>query len=241
MSQLSHISSNIDRVRAEIAAAAERVGRDPQAVTLIAVTKTYPVEYITAALHAGVTDAGENRVQEALPKIEAMSNDATLSPLRWHLIGHLQSNKAKAAVQNFDLIHSVDSVKLALQINRHAANEDRLMPILIQINISGEESKSGVEPGDALATVQEVLNSCSNITIKGFMTMAPFESPEAARPHFKALRELRDHMVKEINHLRFDPSELSMGMSNDYIVAVEEGSTLVRVGSALFGERKYNK
>lgn len=240
MSSLPHISSNIKRIQEDIARAAQRSGRNGTDVTLVAVTKTYPVEYVTAAIKAGITDAGENRIQEALLKIEALKNvsgpDQRL--LRWHLIGHLQSNKAKPAVQNFDLIHSVDSVRLAREISRHSAADGKLTSILIQVNVSGEESKSGLPLEAAESAVADVLESAPDVVIKGLMTMAPFEVPEAARPHFKALRELRDRITRNISHSRLALEELSMGMSNDYLVAVEEGSTMVRVGSAIFGPRR---
>jgi len=237
MNDFSHVADNIRKLQSEISAAAINAGRDPNEITLIAVTKTYPAEAVTAAIHAGVTNAGENRVQEAVPKICALANDLSLSPLRWHLIGHLQSNKARLAVANFDMIHSVDSLKLATEINRHAAAAGKLMSILIQVNISGEESKSGVDAESVEALVSGILEECDHVAIHGFMTMAPLTEPEAARPTFKGLRELRDHISQEIKHPRFTPAELSMGMSNDYRVAIEEGATMIRVGTAIFGKR----
>jgi len=238
MTELNQIAANISEVRSRIAAAALRAGRQPEEVTLVAVTKTYPVDYVAAAAHAGVTDMGENKVQEALPKIAAISNDLSIST-RWHLIGHLQTNKAKAAVENFDLIHSVDSLRLAREISRHAQAAGRIMPILLQVNVSGEESKGGFEPGEVAASLQDILEACEHVFIEGFMTMAPFVEPEEARPSFKALRELRDSMLSQIKHERFGGKQLSMGMSNDFEVAVEEGATIVRVGSSLFGARNY--
>jgi pyridoxal phosphate enzyme (YggS family) len=239
MTDLSHIHANIDRIRSEINAAALNAGRDPNDVKLIAVTKTYPAEAVAAAVHAGISDAGENRVQEAVPKIQAISNDLSLSPLRWHLIGHLQSNKARLAVDNFDMIHSVDSERLAREINKHAEAAGKLMSILIQINVSGEESKGGLPPGDAEGTIKGILEGCPWVSVHGFMTMAPLDAPEKARPVFKGLRELRDHLAKGISHPRFAPVELSMGMSNDYLVAIEEGATMLRIGTAIFVRRDY--
>lgn len=235
MINLSHISTNIDRVRNEIGEAATRAGRKPEDVTLVAVTKTYGADHVAAAVHAGVTNAGENRVQEAVPKIDAVGNDLSLSPLRWHLIGHLQSNKARQAVQYFDMIHSLDSVRLATEINRHAIEADKLMSILMQVNISKEESKSGFSAGQAEESLVTILETCPNLVVQGFMTMAPFAGPEEARPVFKELRELRDSISKKISDARFNPTELSMGMTGDFELAIEEGSTMVRVGSGIFG------
>lgn len=237
MTDLSHIRENIERVRADIASAAQAAGRDPAEITLVAVTKTYPADHVVAAFHAGITDAGENRIQEAVPKIEELAGDLSLSPLRWHLIGHLQTNKAKVAVQNFDLVHSVDSLRLAQAIDRHAGNADRLMSILIQVNTSEEESKFGMAPESTSAAIKEILEGCPHIVIEGFMTMAPLTAPEKARPTFQALRKLRDELAASINHPRFTPRELSMGMSNDYQVAIEEGATMIRIGTAIFGRR----
>lgn len=240
MTDLSHIHHNIKHIRNEIAEAAANAGRDPDSVTLVAVTKTYPSSYVAAAVHAGITDAGENKIQEAVPKIEELNNDLSYTRLKWHLIGHLQSNKAKLAVRNFDLIHSVDSLKLAKEINRHAEAAGKLMGILIQINVSGEESKEGLRPEDAGNTLKAILEECSHVSIQGLMTMAPFGAPEDSRQTFKDLRELRDHLSSDISHPRIELKELSMGMSNDFKVAIEEGSTMVRIGTAIFGERNYS-
>ncbi len=237
MTNFSHIAPNIDRIRMEIAEAADKAGRNPNDVTLIAVTKTYPAEYVAAAIHAGITDAGENRVQEAVPKIEAIGKDLSLSPMHWHLIGHLQSNKAKQAVQNFDVIHSLDSLRLAKEINRYAAEENRIMAVLMQINISGEESKGGFTPEAAEDSILSILETCPHLVIQGFMTMAPFTGPEAARPVFRQIRELRDAIALKISNPRFTPTELSMGMTGDFKIAIEEGSTMVRIGTAIFGDR----
>ncbi len=237
MTELLHISENIERIQTEIADATARAGRTPGEVTLIAVTKTYPAEYVAAAVRAGLTDAAENRVQEAIPKIETLKGDAACSSLKWHLIGHLQSNKARQAVQNFDMIHSIDSLRLAREINRFAAEENKVMSVLIQVNISGEESKSGFSAGDLENHVNAILDSCPELTIDGFMTMAPFAGPEEARPVFRSLYEIRESLSKKISDPRFSPRELSMGMSGDYKVAIEEGSTMVRIGTAIFGDR----
>lgn len=237
MTNLSYIAANIEQVRNEIGEAAATAGRNPEDVTLIAVTKTYAADYVATAVQAGITNAGENRVQEAASKIEAIENDPSLSPLRWHLIGHLQSNKARQAVQHFDMIHSLDSVRLAKELNRYAAEENKLMAVLMQINISGEESKGGFAPEQAEDSALTILKLYPHLNIQGLMTMAPFTGPEAARPVFKRLRQLRDNLTKNINHQRFSPTELSMGMTSDYKVAIEEGSTMVRIGTAIFGGR----
>lgn len=235
----AHVSRNLEILNARIAEAATRAGRDPAEITLVAVTKTHPAEAVLAAVEAGVTDAGENRIQEAVPKIEAVASSLETGALRWHLIGHLQSNKAKVAVQNFDLIHSVDSERLARQISRHAGDAGKIMPVLLQVNVSGEETKGGFVP-DAMAEITtRLLEECPHLQIQGFMTMAPLDEPESARPFFRGLRELRDRLAAQIQHERFRPTELSMGMSNDFLVAIEEGSTLVRIGTAIFGQRDY--
>jgi pyridoxal phosphate enzyme (YggS family) len=237
MTNLSHIAENIQRLQAEIHATAVACGRDPQNIRLIAVTKTYPAEAVLAAADSGISDVGENRVQEAVPKIEEVSEAGERAGLRWHLIGHLQSNKARQAVQHFDMIHSVDSERLAREINRHAAAAGKLMQILIQVNVSGEDTKSGLSPDEAEAAVSRIVEECPSVRVNGFMTMAPLDAPEKARPVFKGLRELRDDLSKRISHERFTPTELSMGMSNDYLVAIEEGATLLRIGSSIFGKR----
>jgi pyridoxal phosphate enzyme (YggS family) len=202
-------------------------------VTLVVVTKTHPVAAIEAAIAAGATELGENRVQEALEKKAEL--DARGTPVHWHLIGHLQSNKAKLAVQNFDLIHSVDSVGLAQELDRHASKAGKQQRVLLQLNVSGDETKFGTGPAAARELVSGVLDSCPNLQVDGLMTMAPFsENPEDARPHFRALRELSAALRAEFGGLG---AHLSIGMTGDFEVAIEEGATLVRVGSAIFGHR----
>ena len=237
MDTFSHIPGNIAKLKAEIAEAAVNAGRDPATITLVAVSKTYPAAAVEAAVRSGLADAGENRVQEAVPKIGEVAELTGDRALRWHLIGHLQSNKAKQAVQNFDLIHSVDSERLAQEINKHAEVAGKKMSILIQVNVSGEGTKSGFSIGEVKPAVEQILEECPSVMIRGFMTMAPLDAPEKARPVFKGLRELRDKLVLEISHPQFAPTELSMGMSNDYGVAIEEGATLLRIGTAIFGRR----
>lgn len=239
------IRLNIASIYERIGAAAVRAGRDPGAVTLVAVTKTHPAEIVRAAAAAGVRDVGENRVQEAGEKYAECASE----PLRWHLIGHLQRNKARRAAEIFDLIHSVDSLRLAETLDRYVAEGargslDARLPILLQVNVAGETQKEGFDlpggranqaqmPGFIEAVARIV--ALEHIEVRGLMTIAPYvEDPEQVRPVFRALRELRDELA-----LRFPAAwhDLSMGMTGDFEVAVEEGATLVRVGRAIFGER----
>lgn len=237
----TQIAQRLSEVDVRMALAAGRAGRDPASVRLVAVTKTHPAQTVLDAIVAGAHDIGENRVQEALPKIELVRQTLPSAepPVRFHLIGHLQSNKAKQAVRNFDLIHSVDSQALAEELNRHSAAFGKETHILLQVNVSGEESKSGLEPQLLPQTVEHVLENCPALRLCGFMTMAPLsEDPEEARPHFRNLRLLAEQMRERFGeHERFTANELSMGMTNDFEVAIEEGATLVRIGSALFGAR----
>jgi pyridoxal phosphate enzyme (YggS family) len=225
------IAENIRSVQDRIAAAAWRSKRDPSTVKLVVVTKTVGKERIREAVSAGAMILGENRVQEAKDKI------AVLGPIAsWHLIGHLQSNKAKYAVTLFYLIHSVDSIDLAQEIDRQARKNGKVQNILIEVNVSGESSKDGVGPGDVPALLDEA-SRLTNIRVQGLMTMPPYsEDPEASRPWFQKLRELAADIKKEKMPNVF-MNELSMGMSSDFEVAVEEGATLVRVGTAIFGQR----
>ena len=218
------IEKNLAEVRANIRRAAERAGRSPEDITIIAVTKTFGVAEVMAACKSGINDLGENRVQEAEPKIEEAWR-LGLRPV-WHMIGHLQTNKVKTALSIFDIIHSIDSVELAQSISRHAS---RAFPVLIEVNIAGEASKFGFTIEQVGPAVSEI-GRLPNIESRGLMTVAPLVSnPEEVRPVFRKLRELRD--VLGLEHL-------SMGMTADYEVAVEEGATLVRIGRAIFGERR---
>lgn len=226
------IQSKLERVESRIKEAALSCGRDPESVKLVAVSKTVPVDYIRAGIKAGVTIVGENYVQEAKEKIETIGRDN----VSWHFIGHLQSNKAKHAVKLFDLIHSVDSIKLAREIDRRARAIDRLQPILIQVNISGEETKSGIDADQSLELVRQI-SALENIAVRGLMTMPPyFNAPDKVRPYFRALRSMQELIRKEAIP-RADMTELSMGMTGDFETAIEEGATLVRIGTAIFGER----
>lgn len=231
METIASVSENIALVREEIARAARKAGRSPAEVRLLAVTKTVDDDRIREAIAAGVDLIGENYVQEARRKIELLGR-----PLPWHFIGHLQTNKAKYAVRLFDLIHSVDRVDLARELDRRAAAQGVPLKVLVEVNVSGEASKSGVPAREAPALVRSIAEF-PRLSIRGLMTMPPwFDDPEEARPHFAALRNLADEIRRErIGNVHME--ELSMGMTNDYRIAVEEGATIVRVGRAIFGER----
>lgn len=226
------VEENIRRVREVIAEAAGRSGRSPADVRLMAVTKTVDDGRIAEAVRAGVDIIGENYVQEAKRKIETMEKSC-----EWHLIGRLQTNKAKYAVRLFDMIHSVDRLELAAEIDRRARDAGIVMKVLIEVSVAGEETKSGVPIAEALPLVRAVA-PLPNLSVRGLMTMPPwFDDPEEARPCFRALRELRDRIEAE-RIPGVEMRELSMGMTGDYGVAVEEGATIVRVGRGLFGERE---
>jgi len=224
------IAANLQKTRERLALACTRAGRAPESVRLVAVSKTVGTEHIREAIAAGATDLGENKVQEAQPKIEAIGAGVT-----WHLIGHLQSNKAGRAVQLFDLIHSVDSESLAKDIDRRAGLAGKRQAILIQVNCSGEASKSGCAP-EALVGLARTAGQLENIELRGLMTIGPLDTdPEAARTAFRLLAKLRNEAQEALGTAL---PELSMGMTGDLEVAVEEGATLVRVGTAIFGERE---
>jgi len=225
------LAENIARVRERIAEAARRVGRDPAEVTLVAVSKTKPVELVEMAYNLGVTDFGENRVQEALPKIAHLHAPA----VRWHLIGHLQSNKAGKVVEPFFCIHSVDSLHLAQRLSRYAQEAGKRLSLLLQVNVAGEASKEGMVPSEVPELARQIA-ALPALAIEGVMTIAPLvENPEEVRPVFRELRRLRDRLRAEVTVS--DWRHLSMGMTDDYEVAIEEGATIVRVGRAIFGER----
>lgn len=225
------VAANIRQIREILADAATRSGRSPADVRLMAVTKTVDDERIAAALRAGVDIVGENYVQEAKRKLETMGRSC-----EWHLIGRLQTNKAKYAVRLFDMIHSVDRLELAAEIDRRAGAAGVVVKLLIEVNVAGEKTKSGVPIADAVGLIREIA-PLPNLSIRGLMTMPPwFDDPEKARPYFRAVRELRDRIRSEgIPNVRME--ELSMGMTADYAVAVEEGATIVRIGRGIFGER----
>jgi len=228
---VSDISSRYHAVQETIRRAAEKAGRSPGDIRLVVVSKTYGVDEIREAIKAGATLLGESRVQEAKEKIAVLGREN----LQWHLVGHLQKNKVKYIFDLFHMVHSVDSVELAEEIHRLGTAKNRGMEILIQVNVAGDEAKFGLSPDSALEAVKEI-SRLKNVSIRGLMTIPPFEEdPEKSREYYKSLRELRDHIVAR----GFDLPELSMGMSHDYGVAIEEGATLIRVGSAIFGERTY--
>ncbi len=226
---MSGIAQHLEEVKGRIAAAARGAGRDPTLVRLVAVSKTVPLEHIQAAVAAGQLLFGENYLQEARPKIAALG-----PALSWHFIGHLQSNKAKAAAGLFDVIHGVDSLKLAQALNSAAASKGDIQKILIQINLAGEASKSGAAPETVPGLLREI-GRLPHLRVLGLMALPPWlADPEAVRPYFRALREMRDRLEAYGGQPLM---ELSMGMSGDFEVAVAEGATLVRVGTAIFGSR----
>ncbi|MFH2074002.1 MAG: YggS family pyridoxal phosphate-dependent enzyme [Pseudomonadota bacterium] len=225
------VADNIRRIRETMAEAARRFGRPASAVRLMAVTKTVDDDRILTAIGAGVEILGENYVQEAKRKIDKMGN-----PCEWHMIGRLQTNKVKYAVRLFDMIHSLDRLDLAQELDRRARAAGRVMKVLIEVNVAGEETKSGISLASARDLVRAVA-PLENLSIQGLMTMPPwFDDPEEARPFFRALRELRDRITEEVID-RVEMRELSMGMTGDYAVAIEEGATIVRIGRGVFGER----
>jgi pyridoxal phosphate enzyme (YggS family) len=234
---MSDVKSNYKNILQRIATAADRVGRDPAEIKLVAVSKTHPASMIRAATEAGCKIFGENKVQEAESKILEIGRNAA----EWHLIGHLQSNKVRKAVQLFDVIHSLDSVELADRLERICIEEGREnLPVLIQVDLAGEETKSGIGE-DELPDLVERLKRSERLRLIGLMVLPPFfDDTEATRQFFKKLRDIRDRL-KDQNAFADGNGELSMGMSHDFEVAIEEGSTIVRVGTAIFGERQYNQ
>ncbi|MFA5054892.1 MAG: YggS family pyridoxal phosphate-dependent enzyme [Dehalococcoidia bacterium] len=220
---IMEIARNVQEVRERIARAAARAGRSPDEVTIVAVTKTVTEAAVREALAAGISNLGESRVQEAQRKIAQLSGCET-SPV-WHMIGHLQRNKVQTALEIFDIIHSIDSVRLARELSGQAK---RIVPVLLEINVSGEETKGGFPP-DELDEALAAISNLPNLSVRGLMTVAPWvDDAEEVRPVFRALRELRDS---------FGLEQLSMGMSDDFEAAVEEGATMVRLGRIIFGER----
>jgi PLP dependent protein len=232
---LDAIPDRLAEVRARIARAAARAGRDPSSVRLVAVSKTFSADHVRAAAAAGQADFGENKVQEALGKIDAVAN----ASLRWHLIGHLQTNKAKKAAARFAVIQSVDSVALVEKIGDGAAAADRVVEVLIQVDLAGEATKFGATEDELPAIIRATQNTTA-IRMIGLMAIPPaVDDPEQARPYFSRLRSVRDRLL-EAGAPTASLRELSMGMSHDFEVAVEEGATIVRIGSAIFGSRTYS-
>jgi hypothetical protein len=219
-------------VKKQIQKAADASQRPMTSIRLVAVSKTMSADVVKEAIEAGVTDLGENYIQEAKDKVNTLAT----YPVTWHFIGHLQSNKAKYAVRLFDIIHSVDSLKLAKELDKYAGKNGKIQTILIQVNVAKEDSKSGVYIEDTLRLVRDV-SRLENLSVKGLMTMPPFfNAPAKVRPYFAALRNLRDQIQKQaIPNISME--ELSMGMTGDFEAAIEEGATMVRIGTAIFGER----
>ena len=225
------IRERLVRVRERIARAAERAGRSADDITLIAVSKTFDSATVQQAVDAGARDLGENRVQEAIAKVGVVQGEA-----RWHLIGHLQSNKARQAVEAFDVIHTIDSNQLADRLDRIAGDLGRRPSVLVQVDLAHEPTKSGADESE-LPAIVEALESASHLEFRGLMTLPPFfDSPEQARPYFRKLREILEGLNRDRSTDQ-RLTELSMGMTNDFEVAIEEGATMVRVGTAIFGVR----
>lgn len=232
---MEDIRGNLEKVRQQIRQSAEGCGRSQDDVLLIAVSKTRTPEEINIAIEAGVTDIGENKVQEIMDKYD------DIKPVRWHMIGHLQTNKVKYIIDKVSMIHSVDSYKLAAEINKRAAACGITMDILLQVNSAQEESKFGISTEETEGLIMQILDSCENIRIRGLMCIAPYaDDPEDIKKYFDSVKEQYDQF-STIDHPNLDFRYLSMGMSHDFPVAIEAGSNLVRVGSAIFGERDYSK
>lgn len=233
---MGSIEQNLKQIGARIEAAAKRSGRNADEVKLVAVSKTHAAAAIREAIEAGITAFGENKVQEAESKIVEIGREMA----EWHLIGHLQSNKARKAVQHFDVIQSIDSLELAQRLERICNEEGReTLSVFVQVDLAGEETKSGISI-DGLLELAEFLKACKHLQFDGLMVLPPFyDDPQATRPFFRNLRDIRDELAAQ-NAFSKRKGELSMGMSHDFEVAIEEGATIVRVGTAIFGERVYN-
>ena len=229
------LKENLSVVEENIKKACEKAGRDRNEVTLIAVSKTKPVEMLEEVYDTGIRDFGENKVQEMCEKMDVLPKD-----IKWHMIGHLQRNKVKYIAGRTELIHSVDTYRLAEEINIQAKKKNIIIPILVEVNIAGEESKFGTSAEDAMLLVEDI-SKLENVRIKGLMTIAPYvEDAEENRPYFRKIKQLAvDIANKNIDNVSMEI--LSMGMTGDYMVAIEEGSTMVRVGTGIFGARNYNK
>jgi len=232
---MSYIKENLSGIVRRKDEAAARSGRKGEDVLLIAVTKLHSPDEINEAIECGITDIGENKVQEILDKYDRVK------PVRWHLIGHLQTNKVKYIIDKVDLIHSVDSLHLAKEIEKRAAQAGRMMDILVQVNPEGEETKFGSSKEEAEKLVEDISAECPHITVKGLMCIAPFaEDPEDVRPVFAEMKKLYDRIAARTLE-RVDFRYLSMGMSGDFETAIEEGANIVRVGTAIFGNRNYRQ
>jgi PLP dependent protein len=231
------LRARLEVINRRMAAACERAGREASEVTLVAVSKTVPAARIREAIEAGVRTLGESRVQEAAAKIPELKPLSDERKVEWHLIGRLQSNKARRAVELFDAVHSVDSLKLAERLGHVAGESGRRLPIFIEVNLGGEESKSGAAPGEVLPLCEQI-GKLPNLELKGLMAVPPFSgAPEDARPFFQHLRRLRDE-ARRAGAVGGQFNDLSMGMSDDFEIAIEEGATFIRVGAAIFGARQ---
>lgn len=229
------IGRNIAEIQERIDAACNRAGRSSDEVTLVAVTKTFPVEAVRAAVEAGLTDFGENRVQDFVAKTDEMPARFTGGDVTWHMIGHLQRNKARDVVERADVFHALDSRRLANELNRRADSADRILPCMVQVNVSGERSKFGLDPDDVEAFFRDI-RQYDSLRPVGLMTLAaPVDDVELVRPQFRLLRETLDRVRQQPGYE--EVSLLSMGMSGDFEIAIEEGATHVRIGSAIFGAR----
>jgi pyridoxal phosphate enzyme (YggS family) len=239
---VSSIRENYQNTLDQIASAARKSDRDPKEVRLVVVTKSQPLEVVQAAMEAGIHILGENYPEEAVPKIQSLGEQ---SGVEWHMIGHVQSRKARLVADHFALLHSLDSLKLARRLDRFAAEKNRVLPVLLEFNVGGEESKAGWDAAkesqwDALLPDVESILGLPSLRVQGLMTMPPLETdPEDSRRYFQRLRQLRDRLASQFPQAEW--RELSMGTSADYPVAVEEGATLVRVGTAIVGARTYSQ
>lgn len=227
------ICYNIDKVKENVKKHALKVNRNPDDILIVAVTKTVDVSRIEEAIKYGITDIGENKVQELVDKYPTL-----MDKVQFHFIGHLQTNKVKYIIDKVKMIHSLDSVRLAEEIDKRAKKCNRIMDCLIEVNVGSEESKYGIEPSSLLEFIKE-LEGFSNLKIKGLMTVAPYVDAEDVRPYFRKMKQLFDN-AKSLNQKNLDFKYLSMGMTNDYTVAIEEGANIIRIGTGIFGKRLYD-
>ena len=240
-----NIKDNVKNVREQIAAAAKKSGREESDILLVAVTKTRSAEEIVEAIKCGVVYLGENKVQEITakfePVVELLGDASVLPDVKWHMIGHLQSNKVKYIIDKVDMIESIDSIKLAVEVDRRAKSIGRTVDVLIQVNAAEEESKFGITIDETIPLIERVLDSCENISIKGLMSIAPIaEDPNDIRQYFSQVKVLFDKIATDMSAKNLEMKFLSMGMTHDFETAIEEGSNLVRIGTGIFGERTYS-
>ncbi|MCG8541065.1 MAG: YggS family pyridoxal phosphate-dependent enzyme [Clostridia bacterium] len=232
---MNRIETNINFIKNNINNACKKINRNPEEINLIAVTKTIDTEQMNAALKMGIKIIGENKVQEIMEKYDKIEYET-----QWHMIGHLQTNKVKYIIDKVDLIHSVDSIRLAKEIDKRAKKINKIIDILIQINVADEETKFGLSSNKIDNTIKEI-SDLGNIRVQGLMAMVPYvEDPEVVRPYFKKMKKIYDSL-KNSSFQKVSMNYLSMGMTNDYMVAIEEGSNMIRIGTGIFGERDYNR